>query len=43
MITAYDDDVSYAKAMHLGAADFLVKSIGFALLKGKLLPLPKTK
>ena len=39
MITAYGDDVSYAKAMQLGAADFLAKPIDFVLLKEKLLPL----
>ncbi|WP_210515055.1 response regulator [Hymenobacter terricola] len=39
MITAYGDENSYAKAMQLGAADFLVKPIDFALLKQKLLPL----
>ena len=43
MITAHDDAVSYAKAMQLGAADYLAKSIGFTLLKEKLLPLPKTE
>ena len=39
IITAYGDAESYARAMQLGAADFLVKPIDFALLKQKLLPL----
>ena len=42
MITAYGDDASYAKAMQMGAADFLAKPIDFALLKEKLLPLNNT-
>ena len=43
MITAYGDDVSYAKAMQLGATDFLVKPIDFVLLKEKLLPLNQSE
>ena len=39
MITAYGDEKSYAKAMQLGASDFLVKPIDFSMLKQKLLPM----
>lgn len=39
MITAYGDDESYRQAMQLGANDFLVKPVDFALLKSKLLQL----
>jgi CheY-like chemotaxis protein len=39
IITAYGDQESFDKAMQLGAKDFLVKPIDFALLKQKLLPL----
>ncbi|MBF9239556.1 response regulator [Hymenobacter sp. BT683] len=39
IITAYGDKESHAKALQLGASDFLVKPIDFGLLKQKLVPL----
>ncbi|WP_303310818.1 response regulator [Hymenobacter sp. BT730] len=42
MITAYGDAESYAKAMELGANDFLSKPLDFAVLRQKLAPLNNT-